>query len=228
MTVCNVGDSRVVLGHRVPQSAKTEESKEEEKVDVDTELSQTENSIHGHIEAIPLTMDQTPYRRDERERVIECGAEIRSIQGKTSEDWGDFVHHNTINVAGDPPRIWFHEKEFPGCAFTRSLGDRMAEQIGVTAEPEILTKTLTKNDEFLVIASDGIFEFLTNEYVIHVCTMASTPLKACETLTRAAYDQWLVHENRTDDITIIVCFLSSDHEPTVDELPETTESLINN
>ena len=80
-----------------------------------------------------------------------------------------------------------------------------------------------------MIASDGtIFEFLTNQYVINVCKTSFTPLKACERLTRAAYDQWLIHENRTDDITIIVCFLNcSYHRPTLEEEPETTESLAN-
>lgn len=228
MTVCNVGDSRVLLGHRIPTMEQPEESKEEEKVDVETEISQSdgESVREGDILAIPLTYDQTPYRRDERERVEKFGAEIRSVDGKRRDDWGDLVHGDKINVEGDPPRLWFFNKDFPGTAFTRSLGDRMAEQIGVTADPEIITTTLTKNDEFLVIASDGIFEFLTNKYVMNVCATSATPLEACELLTRAAYDQWLVHENRTDDITVIVCFLSSSHRPTVDEEHETTESLV--
>lgn len=226
MSVCNVGDSRVLLGHRIPATEKVE-SKEEEKMDIDTELTQnSDDERPGTIMAVPLTRDQTPYRRDERERVIQYGGEIRSIEGKKEVDWGDFVHHDTINVEGDPPRIWFFNKDFPGCAFTRSLGDRMAEDIGVTADPEIITKTLTVNDEYLVIASDGIFEFLTNKFVMSVCEMSSTPLEACETLTRAAYDQWLVHEHRTDDITIIVCFLENDYRPTIEDEDETTESLI--
>jgi serine/threonine protein phosphatase PrpC len=228
MTVCNVGDSRVLLGHRIPSTTRVEESKEEEKVDVDTEMTRGtgDRGNEGDILPIPLTLDQTPYRRDERERVKKFGAEIRSIDGKSRDDWGDFVHGDTINVEGDPPRVWVKGKDYPGAAFTRSLGDRIAEDVGVTADPEIITKTLTRNDEFLVIASDGIFEFLTNSYVMNVCSISATPLEACERLTRAAYDQWLVHENRTDDITIIVCFLSCSHTPTREEEPETTESLV--
>ncbi len=81
-------------------------------------------------------------------------------------------------------------------------------------------------DEFLVIASDVIFEFLTNQYVMNVCTTSMNPLEACEQLTKAAYDHSLTHENRTDDITIIVCFLSCTHEPSPEEESETTEALI--
>lgn len=228
MTVCNVGDSRVLLGHRIPSKNSAEENKEEEKVDIDTELSQgTEDEVlGGEILPIPLTKDQTPYRKDERERVLQLGGEIRSIDGHKRDDWGDLVHGDTINIEGDPPRLWVKGKDYPGTAFTRSLGDRAAEGIGVISEPEIVTKVLTEDDKYLVIASDGIFEFLTNKYVMTVCSTSLTPLEACERLTQAAYDQWLVHENRTDDITVIVCFLSCEHKPSPEEVSETTHSLV--
>jgi hypothetical protein len=34
---------------------------------------------------------------------------------------------------GDPPRIWSKYGEYPGTAFTRSLGDSIAEELGVFA-----------------------------------------------------------------------------------------------
>jgi serine/threonine protein phosphatase PrpC len=236
MTVCNVGDSRVVLGHRIPRKSTEhkEEKKEEEKCDVEAEIQAEDDTFkpkEGEILPIPLTRDQTPYRQDERERVRKEGAEIKSIdqmEGREDihDNWGDMVLGERVDIQGDPPRVWVQGGDYPGTAFTRSLGDRIAEDIGVTADPEIITKDLTVNDEFLVIASDGIFEFLTNQYVMNVCTASMNPLEACEQLTKAAYDQWLTHENRTDDITIIVCFLSCTHEPSPEEESETTEALI--
>jgi serine/threonine protein phosphatase PrpC len=236
MTVCNVGDSRVVLGHRIPRKSTEhkEEKKEEEKCDVEAEIQAEDDTFkpkEGEILPIPLTRDQTPYRQDERERVRKEGAEIKSIdqmEGREDihDNWGDMVLGERVDIQGDPPRVWVQGGDYPGTAFTRSLGDRIAEDIGVTADPEIITKDLTVNDEFLVIASDGIFEFLTNQYVMNVCTTSMNPLEACEQLTKAAYDQWLTHENRTDDITIIVCFLSCTHEPSPEEESETTEALI--
>ena len=35
------------------------------------------------------------------------------------------------------PRVWDESLERPGCAFTRSLGDSVAEACGVCAEPEV-------------------------------------------------------------------------------------------
>lgn len=181
--------------------------------------------------AIPLSRDQTPYRKDERERVKALGASVLSIdqmQGKEEihENWGDMVLGEQIDVEGDSPRVWVKGKDYPGCAFTRSLGDSTSESIGVMAVPEILTTELTQNDEFLVIASDGIFEFLTNQMVMDFCAASESPLVACEKIVKASYQQWLNYENRTDDITIIVCFLQNFRAPPIDGSKGTTEDLV--
>jgi len=45
-----------------------------------------------------------------------------------------------IDEGGDPPRVWSAKGDYPGTAFTRSIGDRIAEECGVNAEPEILER----------------------------------------------------------------------------------------
>lgn len=203
MAVCNVGDSRALLGR---------------KIEKDT------------IVPIPLTRDQTPYRKDERERVKREGAEIKSIdqlKGREPihEDWGDMLNGDCINIEGDPPRIWVKGNEFPGTAFTRSIGDSVAENIGVIADPEVVTKTLTESDKYLVIASDGVFEFLTNKQVMGIVEKCADPIQACKAIHEAAYQQWEEHENRTDDITVIVCFLSTSFAPAEAERGTTKDLL---
>lgn len=41
----------------------------------------------------------------------------------------------------------------------------MGESVGVFAEPEQLVLNVTKHDRFIVIASDGVFEFITSHKV---------------------------------------------------------------
>ena len=268
VSVSNVGDSRVVLGHRVKDMGGNSvavncpgirkragsPSSEEEKNDIDDELIQEsshdstaraslvrperslsqrkQRDIPGtRVLAIPLSRDQTPYRKDERDRVKALGASIMSIdqmQGKEEvhENWGDMVLGETLDIEGDSPRIWVKGKDYPGCAFTRSLGDSMSESVGVNAVPEILSTRLTQNDEYLVVASDGIFEFLTNQAVMEFCATSESPLIACEKIVKAAYQQWLNYEKRTDDITIIVCFLQNFNIPSADGSQGTTEDLV--
>jgi serine/threonine protein phosphatase PrpC len=186
--------------------------------------------------ALPLSRDQTPWRKDERERVKAAGAcvwSIDQVEGREPfhDDWGDaFEGDKVVDYTLDPPRLWIAGKEYPGTAFTRSIGDWLAESIGVIPDPEMMTLELTGNDQIVVIASDGVFEFMTNQEVIDLCAQCSNPLEACEKVVQAAYQQWLVYENRTDDISVIVCFLRCSRPPiegesgTTDELADALSS----
>lgn len=51
---------------------------------------------------------------------------------------------------------------------SRSMGDKVAHSVGVSAEPEVLEFTLGLDDKFLVLASDGVWEFLSNEDVAQI------------------------------------------------------------
>lgn len=48
---------------------------------------------------------------------------------------------------------------------TRSFGDAVSLLAGVTAEPEVKEYDLVKEDKMIVIASDGVWEFMPNEMV---------------------------------------------------------------
>ena len=57
---------------------------------------------------------------------------------------------------------------------TRSFGDLVGASVGVSPVPEIkgtflnfiIDFTLTEQDKIVIIASDGVFEFLDNEEII--------------------------------------------------------------
>lgn len=184
LIVSNVGDSRAILGVM---------------------------GEDGKLKAEGLTQDQTPYRKDERDRVKKAGAMVMSLDQldgiePVHENWED-MNGETIDEDGDPPRLWAKNGEYPGCAFTRSLGDALAEDIGVCAEPEMKTRKLTGKDKMLIIASDGVFEFLPSQTVIDMCAEFDDPLDACNHVVQVSKDEWLKRETRTDDITIICVFI---------------------
>jgi len=64
-----------------------------------------------------------------------------------------------------PVRVWLQDEDVPGLAMTRSIGDGIAKDIGVTAEPEIKSYFITDEDKFLLVASDGIWEYISNDKV---------------------------------------------------------------
>lgn len=137
--VANSGDSRAVLAERRGQE----------------------------LVAVDLSIDQTPFRADELERVKMCGARVLTldqIEGLKNPDvqcWGTEEGDD-----GDPPRLWVPNGMYPGTAFTRSIGDSIAETIGVVSNPEIVVLELTKDHPFFVLASDGVFEFLSSQAVV--------------------------------------------------------------
>ncbi|KAL0376532.1 UNVERIFIED_CONTAM: putative protein phosphatase 2C 35 [Sesamum calycinum] len=159
----------------------------------------------NRVLAQDLSYDQTPFRKDECERVKLCGARVLSVdqveglKDPRIQSWGD-----EETEGSDPPRLWVQNGMYPGTAFTRSVGDNMAEKIGVVADPEVSTVQLTSSHPFFVVASDGVFEFLPSQTVVDMVNKYADPRDACSAIAGEAYNLWLEHENRTDDITIII------------------------
>uniref|UniRef100_A0A2P2LHU2 protein-serine/threonine phosphatase n=1 Tax=Rhizophora mucronata TaxID=61149 RepID=A0A2P2LHU2_RHIMU len=155
--------------------------------------------------AVDLSIDQTPFRADELERVKLCGARVLTldqIEGLKNPDvqcWGTEEGDD-----GDPPRLWVQNGMYPGTAFTRSIGDSIAEAIGVVANPEIVVLELTPQHPFFVLASDGVFEFLSSQTVVDMVAKYKDPRDACAAIVAESYRLWLQYETRTDDITVIV------------------------
>ena len=167
-------------------------------------------NVDGKLKYSALSSDQTPFRKDERERLKLKGARIFTIDQidghePIHENWGNGETGDEIDEAsGDPPRVWDKTLEKPGCAFTRSLGDAVAETIGVFAEPEILTWELKPSDKFAIVASDGVFEFLPNQAVVDIVARYTDAIEAGRAVCAEAYRLWLENDERTDDITIII------------------------
>ena len=55
----------------------------------------------------------------------------------------------------------------------------MGETVGVIADPELTKKELKEHDKFVVICSDGVWEFLTNQAVVDMINQYDDPLTAC-------------------------------------------------
>ncbi|XP_008795086.2 probable protein phosphatase 2C 35 [Phoenix dactylifera] len=162
------------------------------------------------VVAEDLSWDQTPFRKDEYERVRQCGARVLSvdqvegIKDPDIQSWGD-----EESDEGDPPRLWVQNGMYPGTAFTRSVGDATAESIGVIAVPEVMTVKIASNHLFFVVASDGVFEFLSSQTVVDMVSRYPDPRDACSAIAAESYKIWLEHEERTDDITIIIVHIKN-------------------
>ncbi len=110
-----------------------------------------------------------------------------------------------------PARVWLKYENIPGLAMARSFGDFIASKVGVICEPEIISVELNEDeDKFIVLASDGIWEFLDNEYVVNTVApfyLKNDPEGAADRLIRDATAQWKKEDEVVDDISVILLFL---------------------
>lgn len=101
---------------------------------------------------------------------------------------------------------------------TRSLGDKIGAQAGVIAEPEIFEFTLTPYDQCLIVASDGVWEYLSNDdvrrgIIFQVMNVVVPYIEkenidlAADRLMAESINAWKRHSLSRDDITCLVVYL---------------------
>ncbi|GJQ09428.1 hypothetical protein GpartN1_g1219.t1 [Galdieria partita] len=150
--------------------------------------------------SIDMTYDHKPSRMDEADRIQRSGGRI--------EYWD--------NGAG-PLRVWLAEDWLPGLAMTRSFGDLIVESVGVVSEPEVTCVRLTSSDRFCILASDGVWEFMSSREVVNwigkLRDKCSAQL-AAEMVVEEAVRRWRKEDEVVDDTTAIVLWLDYTEEMT--------------
>ena len=144
---------------------------------------------------IPLSIDQKPDDPEESKRIIENGGEISQFE-EDGEKSGPF-------------RVWKKGEVYPGIAMSRSIGDLIASTLGVIPEPKFLEEKIDKDTKFIVVASDGAWEFLENNTVRDIVMPyyeKNDPNGACKELIKKSTEWWNKEDIVVDDITVIVVF----------------------
>ena len=67
-----------------------------------------------------------------------------------------------------PFRVWAGKNNYPGLAMSRCIGDLKGKKCGLISEPEIIEYNLDERSKYMVICSDGVWEFLNNEDVMRI------------------------------------------------------------
>ena len=145
-----------------------------------------------------LSRDQKPSEKDEYERVIKSGGRIESFKDEN----GNFI---------GPERVWLKDEDVPGLAMSRSFGDEIAHTVGVITEPEINEYFFLKEDKFIIIASDGLWEFISSEECVEMVKefyLKNDIEGALNYLYKESSKRWIMEEEVIDDITILMAFLN--------------------
>lgn len=82
---------------------------------------------------------------------------------------------------------------------TRSLGDRNFKAAGVIATPEVGGRLSEVEDLWLIAATDGVWDILTNDEVARITAWHKIPKTIAESIADAA-----IENGSTDNVTVLV------------------------
>lgn len=126
------------------------------------------------------------------------------------ESWGGFVcppHEEGLSA-----RVYL-DKEFTmiGLAMSRSIGDHAVKKVGVIPEPEVTIYDVQSEDQFLIMASDGVWEFISCQEAVEIVqsVMDDGVHDACQELIENAAMRWQEEEgDYRDDVSILIIALT--------------------
>jgi len=128
-----------------------------------------------------ISWDHTPLRFDEKKRIEKLGGKI-----------------NLNDKNGDAPRV------MKNIAVTRAFGDTQLKKSKILiSEPEINEILLMPEDHFVVLATDGLWDVLSDEEVISIVQSTEDNLQASQQLINQA-----VQLGSKDNISCVVIYLT--------------------
>ena len=176
----NTGDSRAIMVY--------DKSSNNKNINKKNNLENTK--------VFPLSYDCKPNLPNERKRIYEHGGVVEKALDECDEEEGPF-------------RVYIKGEDYPGLAMSRSIGDIDAKKIGVIPNPQFIEYTITDETKYMIICSDGIWEFISNAEAMEIGNeyyLNNDPSGLCQCLYETSLDYWNEEGYSVDDITAIVVF----------------------
>ncbi|MFS8007050.1 putative protein-serine/threonine phosphatase [Helianthus anomalus] len=148
---------------------------------------------------VQLTVDLKPNLPEEAERIRKCKGRV-------------FALRDEPEVA----RVWLPNYDSPGLAMARAFGDFCLKEYGLISVPQVSYRRLTEKDEFVVLATDGVWDVLTNEEVIEIVASTEPHSRAAQAVVESAVGAWK-HKyptSKIDDCAVVCLFLGLDSSTT--------------
>ena len=178
----NAGDSRAILIYN-------------KSINKTKDINTDKNKLLKNSKIFSLSYDFKPELPLEKKRIYECG--------------GIVVKDLDENDKEEPYRVYIKGKAYPGLAMSRSIGDIDAKNIGVIPNPQIIEYNITEETKYMVVGSDGIWEFINNEKIMEIGNkyyINNDVNGFVQCLYKTSFELWRKKEFVVDDITAIAVF----------------------
>jgi len=138
-----------------------------------------------------LTEDHKPGNKEEKKRIESKGGRV---------EWDGYFNHRVYTAEGRG-----------GLNMSRALGDNYVKPAGVTEVPEIRVIDLVETDKYVLLCSDGVWEFIDSEQACEAIKDfgREDAQQAAEKLSLRSYQEWMndSDEEISDDITVLLYWL---------------------
>ncbi|CAN7009710.1 unnamed protein product [Brassica rapa subsp. trilocularis] len=144
--------------------------------------------------AVQLTVDLKPNLPAEEERIKKCRGRVFALKDEP-----------------EVCRVWLPNCDSPGLAMARAFGDFCLKNFGLISVPDVSFRRLTEKDEFIVLASDGIWDVLSNEEVVGIVASAPSRSSAARAVVESAVRAWRYKypTSKVDDCAAVCLYLDS-------------------
>ncbi|WVZ92304.1 hypothetical protein U9M48_038381 [Paspalum notatum var. saurae] len=157
----------------------------------------------NNLTAVQLTVDLKPNLPREAARIQQCKGRVFALQDEP-----------------EVARVWLPNNDSPGLAMARAFGDFCLKDYGLISVPEISYRRLTKKDEFIILATDGVWDVLSNKEAVDIVASAPSRATAARALVDCAVRSWRLKfpTSKSDDCAVVCLFL--DHEKQTDSVQD--------
>ncbi|PKU81823.1 putative protein phosphatase 2C 59 [Dendrobium catenatum] len=161
-----------------------------------------DNRIFGYYYSIAVSRDHKPDQTDERQRIEDAGGFVMWAGNFDLRTKIFITVVLSLYVLG---RCYAGTWRVGGVlAVSRAFGDRLLKQY-VVADPEIQEEVVDGSLEFLILASDGLWDVVSNEEAVAMVKPIDNPEQAAKSLLQEASQR-----GSADNITcVVVRFLGS-------------------
>ncbi|XP_072977407.1 probable protein phosphatase 2C 66 [Typha angustifolia] len=148
----------------------------------------------NNLIAVQLTVDLKPNLPREAARIQQCRGRVFALQDEP-----------------EVARVWLPNNDSPGLAMARAFGDFCLKDYGLISVPDISYRHLTEKDEFIVLATDGVWDVLSNKEAVDIVAAAPTRATAARALVDCAVRSWRLKfpTSKSDDCAAVCLFLDT-------------------
>ncbi|OIS99175.1 PREDICTED: probable protein phosphatase 2C 6 [Nicotiana attenuata] len=148
--------------------------------------------------AVQLTVDLKPNLPREAARIQKCKGRVFALQDEP-----------------EVARVWLPNCDSPGLAMARAFGDFCLKDFGLISVPDVYYHHITERDEFVLLATDGVWDVLSNKEAVDIVACAPSRETAGRALVECATRAWRLKypTSKNDDCAVVCLYLDSTPVP---------------